>query len=1588
MTERGGRPYPRRNPFPSYATTSLDERPADSAAGDWGIDLPTVELPAIEQLRNRLDRYLSDFAAGNADHGRVAFLHGAHGTGKTHAVLYALGPSPELPQAPQAWPYRFYVKATDDNFVALYRRLMGQLDLAALRDISLRFLGVISSEEAGRVFGAEAEARFLAQLRETPDQVYAMSEELIVEPGAVLETQAAELAGIVGGREEFQRALTFLLDPALEEPAYAWLAGRDVSADEASRLGVSGPITDAQLCRYGLQLLVSMCARIGRPVIVVLDQCERLILDRNGSLHMLNVGLLHSLIEAVPREEGMLVLVGSDDAWRALPTDFRQRIGGDNVLAATLTPDQAAELLAAYMGTVVGERVSDESLSFTYEAILALLELSGGNMRRLLQEAWEVFEQAPPGQEITTAVVDSAADRRRGRISRDEAEHAIERVLLDEGMTFDRPWRRGALQADYGVLVGAEPRVLILLMQAVFYDDEARTALDKLRQIREFRGARLAARVVLVVLGYCTPEVLGQLERAADNVFVYDGPAVAEQVRGILRHVPDHAHRMAAPERERLDEAYQALLMAARSRDEEVRALRSEVASLVSPARRDDVSVPRWRVFVSSTSPELGSFRDAACDVIRAFRYAGLECFEPVTMEDFGTQDGQTREVSASAVRGCDILAGVVGVRYGSHPVDDRTRTSYTELEYQTAVKNGLSRLMFVLNKDVADQLEQGGSQNQALADRQDQFTRRMAADACETNVTTVGQFREGLAEALRWWVEKDSFKTALVNRGEVFNQARRRLVDLGSRTGGAALVFGEPGTGKTTLIGALLADFLIRRSYAHLVGPVTVRLAEGHDAVGQARIEVASILRSLAGQRAGEPSDMAALLPVLGATPVLVVLHLETGDAAEIVDPRTLGALPGLFTWDPLRMSVLAETNNPSVRSHLARELRWPAEAVITVRDYGKVADALEQMRRDAPGVPNWPPTASTLAEALGLRPMSLRDAATYIDQHAEGSVRRAAFLIREMLDAIARGKSSWERYEALIRNQLDRLSPAARELVALVTVLHPKPAHFSDEMAVALVELSLGRDSAVRLSASKADEEGEGGQTPLRDHADRLIAELIGRGILERNPGSDLSRHQSESPELLTLGPSKRAIIQKHLPLTQDRRDQVHARAEAFYRARIGEAGGRSPDTRSRVEQDAWWDDAEEWIYHLGQTDPGQATGSYVTFFLDAFWWWDLYIPSEVGARVLAYGSRPLVRAIPGMPDIVELLTRFRDTWPREFEITLTRIYAEVAGEDTVAQQLLDFAGRGDRMVHILHELSGRLGLTELEDLFTYGAPPPGPGDPDAVPWLPAEGPAGPEDRHHLVGLICLLLAECYQHQALVGPGEPELAAAERCYKYALAHFEAEDGVGAEDDVWDPAWARYVFGEVVSRRGGDPVPLWEQASHQAQESDDIELRANIERARADHLRSRGELEGALPHYGQAVFDAMTFQVTSNMEASADQYTQAFYREICSHAAKVLAEALLADQESPQEARMAEAGRRLQVMLAPWGGSWIPDADELASALGSARPEDPVATVEAISRAAFPPGPDDAVLSDPDADYNQWVRNLVKVSPHRPGRA
>lgn len=113
-----------------------------------------------------------------------------------------------------------------------------------------------------------------------------------------------------------------------------------------SQLGVTGPIASTTVAKWALQLVATLFARVGHPFMLYLDQYEKLVLNEDNRLTSQNAGLLHSLIEVVPRENGMLVLCGNEEAWDTLPPDFQQRFARHIIEFPPLEFEQALEVAA------------------------------------------------------------------------------------------------------------------------------------------------------------------------------------------------------------------------------------------------------------------------------------------------------------------------------------------------------------------------------------------------------------------------------------------------------------------------------------------------------------------------------------------------------------------------------------------------------------------------------------------------------------------------------------------------------------------------------------------------------------------------------------------------------------------------------------------------------------------------------------------------------------------------------------------------------------------------------------------------------------------------------------------------------------------------------------------------------------------------------------------------------------------------------------------------------------------------------------------------------------------------------------------
>jgi Domain of unknown function (DUF4062) len=103
-----------------------------------------------------------------------------------------------------------------------------------------------------------------------------------------------------------------------------------------------------------------------------------------------------------------------------------------------------------------------------------------------------------------------------------------------------------------------------------------------------------------------------------------------------------------------------------------------------------------WRVFISHTTelsryPTDRSFITAARDAVVRTGHV------PVEMQTFTAASMPTCQACEERLLSCDVYVGLLGFIWGTAVRDDLTR-SYTELEYDTATRAEIPRLVFVVD--------------------------------------------------------------------------------------------------------------------------------------------------------------------------------------------------------------------------------------------------------------------------------------------------------------------------------------------------------------------------------------------------------------------------------------------------------------------------------------------------------------------------------------------------------------------------------------------------------------------------------------------------------------------------------------------------------------------------------------------------------------------------------------------------------------------------------------------------------------------------------------------------------------------------
>lgn len=103
---------------------------------------------------------------------------------------------------------------------------------------------------------------------------------------------------------------------------------------------------------------------------------------------------------------------------------------------------------------------------------------------------------------------------------------------------------------------------------------------------------------------------------------------------------------------------------------------------------------PKIPIFVSSTYTDLIPYRNAVREILAQY-HSDIR-----GMEVFGARTQKPLETCLGEVLTSEMFIGIIGMRYGS--VDEESRKSFVELEYETAKKSGLEISIYLIDEENA----------------------------------------------------------------------------------------------------------------------------------------------------------------------------------------------------------------------------------------------------------------------------------------------------------------------------------------------------------------------------------------------------------------------------------------------------------------------------------------------------------------------------------------------------------------------------------------------------------------------------------------------------------------------------------------------------------------------------------------------------------------------------------------------------------------------------------------------------------------------------------------------------------------------
>jgi Cdc6-like AAA superfamily ATPase len=513
MTSQGGQASARwgKNPFPVSAVARFSPLNGESFS---------IQTPAMAQALAYVDQYLAEESSesGRADkrrkrpvNGNVIAVVGEYGTGKTHLSIELLR---RIQSHDDDALHVFYVDAPADNFLALYRdRFFGQLDRRDVFQRVAEYYADVVAEELGESPLTENVARLLADRQASPHEIvqrFGLRE-------STFQQRLQERLRSITEHEEFGTALGLFMRPEFEAAVWEWLAGHPADPVLQER-GIHRTIDDDISALEAIGVFAFLYGRQRHRFVLIVDEFEKVMSRETRSATDGSAVLaFKKMLEVFSQSRSLLVLSGLPDFMEVLPDDARQRIASI-VRPTALSFDDACQ----YVHNALG-RGSEDLAPFSDDSISYLVELAGGNARKVIRLCYHAYEaSARSGADVTRAMVREVARQQFEVSTPDDVLSDVARILDSNGLIFERSKRmskKPSFIADYWLPVGGEDAgCAIKITQSVLHAPEA----ERLAQAAgAFQKGRGNVATVLIVNGYLAEPLANQVNASFSRVMTY-----------------------------------------------------------------------------------------------------------------------------------------------------------------------------------------------------------------------------------------------------------------------------------------------------------------------------------------------------------------------------------------------------------------------------------------------------------------------------------------------------------------------------------------------------------------------------------------------------------------------------------------------------------------------------------------------------------------------------------------------------------------------------------------------------------------------------------------------------------------------------------------------------------------------------------------------------------------------------------------------------------------------------------------------------------------------------------------------------------